>query len=120
MTDSELRRLAYIIVEEQARNKQWMENHLQARRAASEHVCRDVQLISAREAAAMLGISYSWFRHIIYDENGNPNFTFIKGASRNSRMKFDKSKLLDEYKRYLLKKDGETVNPFLVPRRNIM
>ncbi len=117
MTDSELRRLAYILVEEQARNKQWMANYALAMRGAqSKPVAHEIQLISAKEAAAMLGISYCHFRHIIYDENGNPNFSFIKGASRNSSLKFDKSVLLDEYKRYLAKRSGEAVNPFLMPR----
>ena len=60
------------------------------------------KLISAKDAAAMLGISVMQLYHIKDDENGVPRFSYIKtGSSRQASLKFDSSKLMTEYERYI-------------------
>ena len=60
------------------------------------------KLISAKEAAAMLGISAMQLYHIKDDENGVPRFSYIKaGAAKSASLKFDSSKLMEEYERYI-------------------
>ena len=60
------------------------------------------KLVSAKEAAAMLGISVMQLYHIKDDENGTPRFSYIKtGSSKQASLKFDSSKLMKEYERYI-------------------
>lgn len=60
------------------------------------------KLVSAKEAAAMLGISVMQLYHIKDDENGVPRFSYIKtGSSKQASLKFDSSKLMKEYERYI-------------------
>jgi len=60
------------------------------------------KLVSAKEAAAMLGISVMQLYHIKDDENGAPRFSYIKtGSSKQASLKFDLSKLMKEYERYI-------------------
>lgn len=60
------------------------------------------KLVSAKEAAAMLGISVMQLYHIKDDENGVPRFSYMKtGKSKQASLKFDSSKLMKEYERYI-------------------
>lgn len=52
-------------------------------------------LVSARVAAERLGISTSQLYRI------KDNFSYIKGSGRTSSLKFDASRLVDEYQRFL-------------------
>ncbi len=98
MTDSELQRLAHMIVLEQASNEKWM--------AAFAKACAGLQqseqkLISAHKAADMLGISVWQLYRIKDDEEGKPRFSYTKGKSKSSPLKFNAATLLDEFERYL-------------------
>ena len=60
------------------------------------------RLVSTKEAAMMLGISAMQLYHIKDDENGVPRFSYIKtGSSKQASLKFDASKLIKEYERYI-------------------
>lgn len=60
------------------------------------------KLVSAKEAAAMLGISVMQLYHIKDDENGVPRFSYMKtGKTKQASLKFDSSKLMEEYERYI-------------------
>ena len=60
------------------------------------------KLVSAKEAAAMLGISVMQLYHIKDDENGVPRFSYMKtGKTKQASLKFDSSKLMKEYERYI-------------------
>lgn len=60
------------------------------------------KLVSTKEAAAMLGISAMQLYHIKDDENGVPRFSYIKtGSSKQASLKFDSSKLMGEYERFI-------------------
>lgn len=60
------------------------------------------RLVSAKEAAAMLGISVMQLYHIKDDENGAPRFSYMKtGKTKQASLKFDSSKLMKEYERYI-------------------
>ncbi len=60
------------------------------------------RLVTTKEAAAMLGISAMQLYHIKDDENGVPRFSYIKtGSSKQAPLKFDASKLMKEYERFI-------------------
>ena len=60
------------------------------------------KLVSAKDAAAMLGISVMQLYHIKDDENGVPRFSYMKtGKTKQASLKFDSSKLMKEYERYI-------------------
>jgi len=96
MTDSELRRLAQMIVQEQARNQEWMDAFVHAQVRHGEGTPCGRRFLSAHEAAEALGISV-WQLYRIKDR-----FTCIKsGVERSSTLKFDASTLQAEYRDYL-------------------
>ena len=98
MTDNELRRLAHYIVLEQANNEQWLTAYAKAQ---SKLRVPEKRLIGAKKAAEMLGISVTLLRRIKDDENGVPQFSYVKGGSKSSPLKFNAAKLMEEYERYV-------------------
>lgn len=108
MTDLELRKLAKMIVQEQARSSEWMN----AFAKAQAHNQKPAEtLVSAQKAATILGISVWQLYRIKDDEDGRPQFTYIKGDSKSSPIKFNSATLMEEYERYVAKKKkiGKTV-----------
>lgn len=107
LSDLELRKLARMIVEEQAENEQWMMNFAKAQSKLKE---KERRLVSPEEAAKMIGISVWQLYHIKDDEHGNPRFSYVKsGESRSSRLKFDASVIVDEYSRFLASRKNKCV-----------
>lgn len=106
MTDNELRRLAHLIVLEQASNEQWM---IAFAKAQSKLQKPQKKLVSAKIAAEMLGISVWQLYRIKDDEDGTPRFSYTKGESQSSPLKFDASTLLEEYEKYLASKKTKVV-----------
>lgn len=92
MTETELRRLAHLIVLEQASSDVWMKAYVKAQSAAKKP---EKRLVSARQAAELLGIS-KWQLYRIKDR-----FSYVKGASGSSPLKFNAVTLQEEYERYL-------------------
>ncbi len=68
------------------------------------------KLISLQEAAERLGISKWQLYRIKDDENNVPQFSYIKGESQSSPLKFNSTTIVDEYNRYLAKKKNKVVN----------
>lgn len=101
MTDFELRKLAHYIVVEQASNEQWLTAFAKAQAKIKNS---EKRLISAKKAANMLGISVHQLRRIKDDEDGKPQFSYIKGHAQSSPLKFDASRLIGEYNMFLAKK----------------
>lgn len=98
MTDSELQRLAHLIVLEQASNETWM---LAFAKANAKLQKPEKKLISAKAAADILGISVWQLYRIKDDEDGRPRFSYTKGKSPSSPLKFNSATLVDEYERFL-------------------
>jgi len=97
MSIEELDILAAKIAEHLMSDDRFVEKVAQAagRRPASK-------LVSAKDAAAMLGISVMQLYHIKDDENGVPRFSYIKaGSAKSATLKFDSSKLMKEYEQYI-------------------
>lgn len=92
MTDRELKRLAHLIVLEQASSDEWMKAYVRAQKALSKP---ERHLVSAKKAADMLGISV-WQLYRIKDA-----FNYVKGSSESSPLRFDASTLVEEYERYV-------------------
>ena len=105
MSDNELRRLAHLIVLEQASNEQWM---IAFAKAQSKHKTQK-RLVSAKKAAETLGISVWQLYRIKDDDDGKPQFSYTKGESQSSPLKFDASTLLEEYERYLARKRNKVI-----------
>ena len=102
MTDSELRRLAHLIVLEQAQNEDWFLAFLKAKAKLQQKKRR---LVKLHEAASILGISKSQLYHIKDDENGRKRFSYIKqGKAKSCPILFDESRLICEYEAYLANK----------------
>lgn len=101
MTYSEMQTLARLIVQEQARNPEWMAAYIEAQ---SKQEKSEDKLISAKEAASKLGISVWLLYRIKDDENGNPQFSYRKGESQSSPLKFNAATLMKEYDAYLAKR----------------
>ena len=98
MTFNELQTLARLIVEEQAKNPEWMAAFAEAQ---AQQQKKEDKLISAKEAADRLGISVWLLYRIKDDENGNPRFSYRKGDSQSSPLKFNAATLMKEYDAYL-------------------
>ena len=98
MTEYELRRLAKMIVELQSQDEAWL---MAFARAQAKLRMDAPRYVSAKEAARMLGISVSRLYHIKDDEYGSPRFSYVKGGSQSSPLKFDANVLMDEYRSYL-------------------
>ena len=107
MTDNEMRRLAHLIVMEQANNEEWMIAFAKAQAKLQKH---EKRLVSAKKAAEMLGISTWQLYRIKDDEDGMPQFSYTKGSSQSSPLSFDADKLLEEYERYLSRKRMKVVS----------
>ena len=106
-------RLSDKIVEKQASSPEWMEAHARAMMKVMSAQQAAPRLISARQAAQQLGISIGHLYHI------KEHFTYVKGESKSSPLRFDESKLHDEYKAYL-EGEGRMANPFLEPIRRAL
>ncbi len=106
MSDNELRRLAHLIVLEQASNEQWM---IAFAKAQSKLQKPQKKLVSAKIAADTLGISVWQLYRIKDDEDGRPQFSYTKGESQSSPLKFDASTLLEDYERYLARRKSSKV-----------
>lgn len=106
MTDNELKRLAHLIVIEQAQNEDWM---LAFAKAQSKLQKTEKRLISSKKAAEMLGISVWQLYRIKDDEDGRPQFSYTKGESQSSPIKFNAATLMDEYERFLARKKTKVV-----------
>lgn len=101
MTDTELRKLAHYIVQEQAASPQWMKAYCQQRGEDS----KAKKLISVKSAAELLGVSPSWLYHHKDDEYGRPQFSYVKsGDSRSSTLKFNESTIMQEYDMLIAKR----------------
>lgn len=95
MTDKELRKLAQMIVEEQAANPQWMMEFAKAQ-AQLRKKPAGPQWVNTQVAADTLGISVRTMRDI------KKHFTHIKsGDEKQSSVYFDANKLMEEYDKYL-------------------
>ncbi len=62
------------------------------------------RLVPAKKAAEMLGISVWQLYRIKDDKDGRPQFSYTKGGSQSSPIKFNAVTLIDEYERYLAHK----------------
>lgn len=62
------------------------------------------KLVSAKIAAETLGISVWQLYRIKDDEGGRPRFSYTKGASQSSPLKFNAVTLIEEYERFLSSK----------------
>lgn len=101
-----MKRLAHLIVMEQAQNEDWMLAFAKAQQKLRKP---EKRLVSAKKAADMLGIS-TWQLYRIKDgEDGVPQFSYTKGCSQSSPLRFDADKLLGEYERYLSRKRMKVV-----------
>ena len=95
MTDKELRKLAQMIVEEQASNPAWMNEFAKAQ-AQLRKKSVGPRWISTQVAAETLGISVRTMRDL------KKHFTHIKsGEEKQSSVYFDANKLMAEYDKYL-------------------
>lgn len=94
MTDYELQKLAAMIVEQQAKDKAWMQAYV-AERIRQEGIGASTNLVSAAKAAEILGISVSRLYHI------KQHFHYVKGGSKSSPLKFDADRLKEDYLDYI-------------------
>ena len=62
------------------------------------------RLVPAKKAADMLSISVWQLYRIKDDKDGRPQFSYTKGDSKSSPLKFNAVTLVDEYERYLANK----------------
>lgn len=111
MTDNELRRLARMIVQEQSRNEEWMNAFA---KASSRIRSAEMGMVSAKRAAEILGISVWQLYRIKDNEDGTPRFTYVKGCSKSSPLRFDSSLLRKEYDAYLRMRNTAA---FIIPLR---
>lgn len=96
MTEYELRRLAKMIVEIQSQDEAWL---MAFAKAQAKLRMETPRLVSAKEAAAMLGISADR----LYRIKDEAHLTYIKGGGRSCRVKFDANVIVREYEEYLKK-----------------
>lgn len=108
MTDLELRKLAQFIVIEQSKSPEWMEAFAKAQTRMQKP---EDKLISAQKAAEYLGISVWQLYRIKDDEDGRPQFSYIKGESKSSPLKFQLATLKEEYERFIAKKKSAKTVP---------
>ena len=98
MTDSELRRLAQFIVEEQAANPEWMLLFAKAQDKVRKGKM-EPKWVNSKKAAEILGIEARAMREI------KSHFTHIKGGSeKQGNIYFDANKLVAEYDCYIASK----------------
>lgn len=95
MTDYELQRLAAMIVESQANNKEWMQAYVAERIRQEQGINASTNLVSANKAAEILGISVGHLRRI------KEHFHYVKGRSQSSPLRFDADKLKEDYLNYI-------------------
>ena len=97
MTDYEIKKIAKAIIEEA------LQNDALLRKIASYGQLQGKggeRLVTAKEAAKMLGISVSHLYHIKDDENGVPQFNYIKGNGKQAPLRFNANTLMSDYERY--------------------
>lgn len=98
MTDYEIKRLAKAIISEV------LENDFLLRKIASYGQSQGKgcnRLVTAKQAAQMLGISVSHLYHIKDDENGMPRFSYTKvGGGKQGVLRFNAGTLMREYEQY--------------------
>ena len=98
MTDYEIRKLAKAIIVEALENDALLTKIASMVQSSTKAPNR---LVTAKQAASMLGISVSHLRHIKDDENGMPRFSYIKtGNGKNCSLRFNANTLVQEYERY--------------------
>lgn len=95
MTDQELQKLAAMIVEQQSKDKAWMQAYVAERIRQEQGIDGNTNLVSAAKAAEILGISVSRLYHI------KNHFHYIKGGSQSSPLKFDADRLKEDYLDYI-------------------
>lgn len=95
MTDQELQKLAAMIVEQQAKDKAWMQAYVAERIRQEQGIDASTNLVSAAKAAEILGISVSRLYHI------KQHFHYVKGGSKSSPLKFDADRLKEDYLDYI-------------------
>ena len=98
MTDYEIKKLAKAIITEALQNDVLLRKSASYGQLSSKE---EERLISAKEAANMLGISVSHLRHIKDDENGMPRFSYVKGNGKQAPLKFNACTLKREYEMYI-------------------
>ena len=94
MTDQELQKLAAMIVEQQSKDKAWMQAYV-AERIRQEGIDGNINLVSAAKAAEILGISVGHLRRI------KDHLHYVKGGSKSSPLKFDADRLKEDYLDYI-------------------
>ncbi len=117
MSEYELKRLAQLIVIEQANNEEWMLSFARAQSKLQDH---GGVMVSAKKAADMLGISVWQLYRIKDDENGNPQFSYTKGCSHSSPLKFNSETLVGEYQKVLEKKKSMQAKMVVMPLRKVL
>lgn len=101
MSDGELRRLARMIVQEQSKSEAWMTAFAKTK---AELEKPRKKMVSAKQAAEMIGISVWQLYRIKDDEYGYPQFTYLKGDSQSSPLYFDGDLLVEEYRKFQLRR----------------
>lgn len=101
MSEYELRRLARLIVQGLIDNDLFIAKVAKMMPERNRIHESEKRLVGAKEAAKMLGISVTLLRRIKDDENGIPQFSYVKGVSKSSPLKFNAATLMDEYERYV-------------------
>lgn len=95
MTDYELQKLAAMIVEQQAKDKAWMQAYVAEHIRQEQGIDASTNLVSASEAAEILGISVGHLRRI------KDHLHYVKGGSQSSPLKFDADRLKEDYLDYI-------------------
>lgn len=95
MTDQELQKLAAMIVEQQAKDKAWMQAYVAERIRQEQGIEASTNLVSAAKAAEILGISVGHLRRI------KDHLHYVKGGSQSSPLKFDADRLKEDYLLYI-------------------
>lgn len=95
MTDQELQKLAAMIVEQQAKDKAWMQAYVAEHIRQEQGIDASTNLVSASEAAEIIGISVGHLRRI------KDHLHYVKGGSQSSPLKFDADRLKEDYLDYI-------------------
>jgi len=95
MTDSELQKLAAMIVEQQSKDKAWMQAYVAERIRQEQGMDGNTNLVSAAKAAEIIGISVGHLYHI------KDHLHYVKGGSQSSPLKFDADRLKEDYLNYI-------------------
>lgn len=98
MTDYEIKKIAKAIIDEALQNDALLKKIASMVQSPAK---APVRLVTAREAASMLGISVGHLRSIKDDENGMPRFSYVKtGSGKNCALRFNANTLMSDYERY--------------------